>query len=146
MWPTHYLPNTNRGGEPRPRFYLTTPTYPVEVIEEMASAASFVALTPGVGADDEMLGSAAFVSGEMTAFSILAYDFYDELESAAMFVSGSLVTFGFVVGSANDELESAASFVSGVLADPLIVYDNWPLGADTEDLQSAASFVSGVLA
>lgn len=145
MWPTHYLSRVPREGVPPPRFYLTTPPYPIEVVEEMASAASYQFVTPGIGSDEEIESAALFVSASLTLFNFKASDFEDEMESAAQFVSGNLVTLGFKAGYGNDELESAAQFVSGVMEEPLIIYDNWPLGADTEDLLSGASFISGVL-
>jgi hypothetical protein len=145
MWPTHYLPRKNRGGVPPPRFYLTTPPYPVEVVEEFASAASFQFATPGIGSEDELESAASFVSGTLVTKSFSDYYWMEEIESAASFVSGTLVQKGFVIGRGNDELESAASFVSGTMDDPLVTYDNWPLGAATEDLLSGGAFVSGVL-
>jgi hypothetical protein len=145
MWPTHYLPRTPREGIPPPRFYLTTPPYPLEVVEEMAAAAEFQFATPGVGTDEEITAAAQFVSGLVTSLGFVAYEFDDELESAALFVSGTVTLLGFVIGQGNDELESAAQFISGALEEPLIIYDNWPLGADTEDMLGSAAFVSGVL-
>jgi hypothetical protein len=145
MWPTHYLPNGNRGGVPPPRFYLTTPPYPVEVTEELSSAALFMFATPGIGAEDELEMAASFVSGSMTTFVFPTYAWTEELESAASFVSGNLVTLVFPTIEAGDELESAAQFVSGSMVRILVEYENWPLGADTEDLFCSASFVSGVM-
>jgi hypothetical protein len=149
MWPTHYIPNQPRlEGSPPPRFYLTTPPYPIEVREEFGSAADFVIGGFGIGAADQLESAASFVGGEIQQFAYDEADAgLDELESAAQFVGGELVSRLVVIPGPMDELESAASFVTGTLETVVIIsYDNWPLGAANEALLSGASFVGGVLA
>lgn len=149
MWPTHYIPNQPRlDSTPPPRLYLTTPPYPIEVIEQLASASVYVVASFGLGAEDELESAASFVGGEIIQYGYTdANAGRDELESAAVFVGGVLALQPVITIDAGiDELESAAVFVSGVLATvPIIDYNNWPLGATTEDLLSAAAFVSGEL-
>lgn len=147
MWPTHYIPNQPRvEGEPPPRYYLTSPPYPLEVFETLAAAGGeFVGGSFGLGSGEDIECAAAFVSGEMITYGYVEIAAEDEIECAAAFVSGALVVRLVQAEVGPDEIECAAAFVDGELRDSLVRYQNWPLGAADEDLLGAAFFVSGVL-
>jgi hypothetical protein len=147
MWPTHYIPNQPRvDGTPPPRYYFTTPPYPAEATESFLSdSASFMGGLFGVGDDEEFRSAAAFVSGFMEQKGYVEVEAEDEIRSQAWFHVGVMEQYAYELIEAGDEFTSAAVFVSGDMRDPLVRYENWPLGADTEDLLSAAAFVSGVL-
>lgn len=147
MWPTHYIPLRERvDGTPPPRIYLTTPPYPLELTESATASAEFTSGKFDIGAQEELESSGSFVGGELVIRLVTAQCGRDELESSGSFVSGAIAVYGYKDGYGNDELESSGSFVSGAVTDPLVVYDNWPLGFSAEDLLSGGSFVSGALA
>lgn len=146
MWPTHYMPLQGRvDGNPPPRFYLTSPPYPLEQTEDFRSAATFTSGAFAVGAEDEIVSGGSFVSGTLQDILVTYNNGIDEIRSSASFASGVLKDVLVTYDNRFDQIKSTGAFVSGALADPLVIYDNWPLGVATEDLQSAASFVSGTL-
>ena len=149
MWPTHYIPNQPRvEGVPPPRYYLTTPPYPVEVSESLESAGGEpdLGFTPSATDEAYMTSGGMPVSGSMSRLLVEIDLDPEELESGGLPVSGVLRDVLIRITIEPELLGSSGSPVSGVLRDPLVVYDNWPLGVDTEDLQSGGLPVSGVLA
>jgi hypothetical protein len=140
MWPTHYIPNVPRvEGVPPPRYYLTTPPYPVEVVEEILSEASNprAGFTPVATAEETMTTNGAVVSGVLQTLLLETSVLPDDIESNGAVISGVLVDRLI--------LQSTGAVISGILRDPLVRYENWPLGFDSEDLQSAGMPVSGAL-
>ncbi len=145
MWPTHYLPVPGRiEGVPPPRYYLTTPPYPLELTESLASTGDALAITPGIGTEDEIESTAAVIGGVLTALRVDLDSGREEIESTAAVISGVLQTVLVPYDNRHDELESTAAVISGVLTSPLIVYDNWLLLPD--EIESSASVIGGVLA
>lgn len=148
MWPTHYIPNQARvAGEPPPRFYLTTPMYPIELVEELASAGEIrdLQFEPSAETSETMQSHGAPVSGVFTQYGFLTYSFDDELQSAGTPLGGVLVERLVRTPAPTEELASSGTPISGVLAYARVEYNNWPLGFDTEDLQSSGTPISGVL-
>lgn len=148
MWPTYYIPKQDRvAGVPPPRFYLTTPPYPVQVIEELAAnstdpQAGFV---PSAETGEELTSSAAPVSGVLSDI-LKRYTIPPEaITSSAAPVSGDLRDILQRYTVPPEFIESWGGPVSGALADMLVRYENWPLGVATESLSSTGGPVSGVL-
>lgn len=147
MWPTHYIPNQTRiDGEPPPKIVLTTPPYPYEFGDSMAAEGAVVAITPGLGAEDELTSQGSALSGVIQDILIGFDGGRDEMAAEAAAVSGVLNDILVAFDAGRDEIVSAGSALSGVMTDPLVRYENWPLGVDTEDLYAVGSAVSGALA
>lgn len=144
MWPTHYLPKKDReDGIRPPQLILTTPPYPVEVIEEFKSNANLEAVAFGIGAEEEISSWGAVIGGTLDE-RLLGFDAgIDEIESTAWLIGGTLVTRLKTYDAGRDEITSNASLISGTLRDPLVVYENWPLLPD--ELASTALLVGGTL-
>ena len=148
MWPTHYIPKQDRvDGVPPPRFYLTTPPYPVELVEELQSEGDVirVGFSPFITAEDEFRSAGVPVSGVINSILVRTNVEPEELQSAGLPISGVLRDVLIRIEIEDETLASAGIPISGVLRNPLVVYANWPLGFDTEDLQSTGVPVSGVL-
>lgn len=148
MWPTHYIPNQERiEGIPPPEFYLTTPPYPIEIVEEMqASGGPYdIGFVPFASVQEAITTSGRPVSGSMSALLVTMNILPEEIQSAGIPISGVLKQILITIEIPNEMIISAGIPISGVLRDPLVVYDNWPLGFETEDLQSAGIPVSGAL-
>jgi hypothetical protein len=149
MWPTHYIPNQPRvEGTPPPRYYLTTPPYPAQVIEEIASnsTAPTAYLAPAAETGEEVTSAGQPVSGDLRDI-LIRYERWppEAIESVGAVVSGVLNDILVTYEGPPEALASAGAVVGGALADPLVRYENWPLGFATEDLISAGEPVSGAL-
>lgn len=144
MWPTHYIPKMDRvEGIPPPRITLTSPPYPVEVIEEFKSHADVDAIAFGIGAEEEIKSGGALISGGLYE-RLVGFDAgLDEIESSGALISGQLVTRLKTYNNRFDEIESSGALISGQLRDPLVVYSNWPLLPD--ELKSAGAVIGGTL-
>lgn len=144
MWPTHYLPKKDREeGIRPPQLILTTPPYPVEVIEEFKSNANVEAFAFGIGAEEEISSWASLIGGTINE-RLIGFDAgIDEIESTALLIGGTLVTRLKTYDAGRDEIESHASLISGTLRDPLVVYENWPLLPD--EMKSNGALVGGTL-
>lgn len=149
MWPTHYIPNQERvDGLPPPRYYLTTPPYPVQITEELEADSTNpdAYLVPSIETDESLTSAAVPVSGELRDILIRYEEWPPEsLESSGEPVSGVLNDVLIEYVGPPESLESSGEPVSGVLVDVLVAYENWPLGAATESLASTGVPVSGVL-
>lgn len=148
MWPTHYIPNQARiEGVPPPRYYLTTPLYPLEIIEEIESSPGTPdgAFQPSLDAIETMTTNGAPVSGTLVSILKTTSVLPDDIESNGLVISGILLSILKTAGVEIHELESSGLVISGYLGDPLVRYENWPLGFDSEDLISAGLPVSGAL-
>jgi hypothetical protein len=144
MWPTHYIPKMDRvEGIPPPRLTLTTPPYPIEVIEEFKSHANVDAIAFGIGAEEEIKSGGALISGGLYERLVGIDGFLDEIESSGALISGVLVTRLKTYDNGRDEIESAGALISGQLRDPLVVYDNWPLIPD--EMKSGGAVIGGTL-
>lgn len=150
MWPTHYIPKQDRvEGVPPPRYYLTTPPYPIELTEALQSdgdGPQRLGFVPFASLEEEFQSAGIPVGGTIDSILVTTSVEPEEIESVGVPVSGILVEMLIRIEVEDELIESVGIPVSGILRDPLVVYDNWPLGADTEDLQSAGVPVSGVLA
>ena len=148
MWPTHYIPSQERiEGVPPPRFYLTTPPYPLELVETIASDAEprTIGFVPFATDEAYIISAGAPVSGVMTKLLTSFDGGFEEIQSAGLPVNGVLRDILIRMNVPPENIISTGAPVSGMLKDPLVVYDNWPLGFDSEDLQSAGLPVSGAL-
>ena len=148
MWPTHYIPNKPReDGIPPPRYYLTTPPYPLELVEEMESnpGPPDVGFVPAFAATEIFQSGGQPVSGVIKSILVETSVLPDHIWSNGNVVSGSLRTILKETDIGIDRLQSNGAVISGALRDPLVRYDNWPLGFDSEDLFSAGMPVSGAL-
>ena len=150
MWPTHYIPNQPRlDGVPPPRYYLTTPPYPVELTESLASAAEEPAggFTPSAEDTAELSSVGVPISGVLRAILVEADAPHEELQSTGIPISGVLRDVLIRLDIGREELSSVGVPISGILRDPLVRYENWPLAAEeAESLISTGRPVSGVLA
>lgn len=147
-WPTHYIPAQDRiEGVPPPRYYLTTPPYPIELVEELSSQSGTPdqGFQPSAEAQDEFTSNGAPVGGVFSTILVTTNILPDDLESWALPISGVLVDRLIRASTEIHELESNGLPIGGNLGDPLVRYDNWPLGFDSEDLESAGLPISGVL-
>jgi hypothetical protein len=148
MWPTHFIPNQARvEGVPPPRYYLTTPPYPIEFTEALQSGGVPVRVGFVPFAEDEayIQSGGSPVSGVMIQRLVNLPPLLEELECAGSPVSGVMVQRLIVADAGDEMIESSGLPISGIMRDPLVRYENWPLGYDTEDLLSAGQPVSGVL-
>ncbi len=148
MWPTYYIPNQSRvEGIPPPRYYLTTLLYPLEIVEEMESNAGTpkMGFSPALDAEESFASNGAAVSGVLKSILQTTSVIPDHIWSDGAVISGVLVERLRLASVEIHELESNGAVISGILRDPLVLYDNWPLGFDSEDLTSAGQPVSGAL-
>lgn len=148
MWPTHYIPNQPRvDGQPPPRYYLTTPSYPVQVIEELESNSTGPDsyLVPSAETGEELTSAGQPVDGDLRDILVRYEGPPEAIESAGAIVSIVVNDILVRYEGPPEALTSAGAVVGGALADPLVRYENWPLGAATESLTSAGEPVSGAL-
>jgi hypothetical protein len=149
MWPTHYIPNQPRiEGEPPPRYYLTSPPYPVEITESLAASSDDpdAYIAPAAEIEETLTSSGAPVDGLLKDILIRYEEWPPEaLESTGEPVSGVLNDILVRYEGPPESLESSGEPVSGALVDMLVRYENWPLGVATESLSSSGAPVSGVL-
>jgi hypothetical protein len=148
MWPTHYIPSQERiEGVPPPTFYLTTPPYPAEITESLFSSGvpQDLGFVPFAEAEDYITCAGRPVGGSISS-DLIGFDGGEEYIQSAGLPIGGVLNQILVTTSVEPEFITAAGIpLSGTLRDPLVVYDNWPLGFETEDLQSAGIPVSGAL-
>lgn len=148
MWPTQYIPYQPRvDGTPPPRYYLTTPPYPVQIVEEMQSLegdprAGFV---PSATDEEYMTSHGAPVSGALTGYGFLQYSLDERITSHGVPVSGVLKGDLVRVTAPPEKVTSYGIPLSGELKYAKVEYENWPLGVDLEDLTSHGVPISGVL-
>ena len=150
MWPTHYIPKQDRiEGVPPPRYYLTTPPYPLEITESLAANSTDpeAYIVPAAETGEEMTSSGEPVDGLLKDILIRYEEWPPEaITSEAEPVSGVLNDILVRYEGPPEELTSAGEPVSGAIVDILVRYENWPLGVATESLASSGAPVSGVLA
>ena len=148
MWPTHYIPSQARiEGVPPPTFYLTTPPYPIEITESLLSNGSpqDLGFVPFAESEEYITAAGRPVSGSMSSDLIGFVGGEDYIQSAGLPIGGVLLTILKTTSVLPEMIFASGGPVAGDLRDPLVVYDNWPLGFETEDLQSAGIPVSGAL-
>lgn len=148
MWPTHFIPNQPRvDGTPPPRFYLTTPPYPIENIEELQAAGIpwRMGFAPNFEGQVDLTSYGVPVGGTLTVYGFLTYYWMEELQANGVPLGGELKG-DLVRFTASTELLQASGLpLSGELQFARVTYDNWPLGFDQEDLLGSGVPISGEL-
>jgi hypothetical protein len=126
---------------------LTTPPYPIELVEEISSNSGTPkqGFQPWLESEEEVTSTALPISGVFKTILVTTQVLPEDIESNALPISGILVDRLIRITAPIEELESNALPISGNLGDPLVRYENWPLGYDAEDLESAGLPISGAL-
>ena len=150
MWPTHFIPIIYKKGRIEgiapPSFYLTTPPYPMEVIEALLSGMDIADGKYLVGLMLEKITSSNVpLSGILRVLLIQVDVEIERITSTLVPVSGILRVLLISIVQGHDSLSVTAVPISGVLLDKLIRYQYWPLRVDLEDITSSNVPLSGVL-
>jgi hypothetical protein len=147
MWPTHYIPNQPRvEGVPPPRYYLTTPPYPMEVYEDLqAGGGEFETGRTGTGTEESVTAYGEFLGGTMTTYGFPSYSYVEALTVYGEFLGGTLVERRVIVNAPPEMLTVYGEFLGGSMTDPLVRYENWPLSGEGEALECYGEFIGGTL-
>jgi hypothetical protein len=148
MWPTHYIPNQPRvEGVPPPRYYLTTPPYPLEQSESMTSAGSnpTSGFVPNFEDEAYFTTSAAALGGTMRDVLIRYTGPPENIQPGALPLGGALVERLIRYTGPPENIQPAALPLGGIMRDPLVTYDNWLLGFATESFTSGGLPLGGSL-
>lgn len=125
------------------RMLLTSHSYPIELIDSLVSAVTFLRQAPTSVDIEDVLSAVTFIEGQLTT-KLHPYDEYapEEMESSIAFVEGELASKLISLGAAlTEETESAVSFIEGELRVALVSYDNYV----AEELESSITFIGGSL-
>lgn len=148
MWPTHYIPNQPRiEGDPPPRYYLTSPPYSMQIIEDLASdfGEPSVGFNPSAEITETLSPSCVPTAGELRDVLLRLTQEPESIEVTFAPTAGVLRDVLVTHTLEPEEFEVSFAPLSGVLRDPLVRYENWPLGFATEDLQSTCVPLGGTL-
>ena len=148
MWPTHYIPNQPRvEGVPTPRYYLTTPPYPLEQSESMTSAGSNPTggFVPNFEDEAYFTTSGAALGGVLKSILLTYTGEPEHIQPGALALGGELRDVLIRVTQAPEAFMPGALPLNGEMRDPLVRYENWPLGFATESFTSGGLPLGGSL-